>query len=305
MKEFSEELVKGYLSGILPILMGLFVFVLLIIAVKFGISWIASLVKERLRDHASDNKHQKIIRRERWMQEIARQKREAEGEEAKTIAKWRRLYNLSEEAPLFKVTGTELYMPYPVEITDAENDLLVELETHFRKSCIMPDCYFENVKHKTVQIDSIAINEKGVFIFESKDYAGWIFGNGNYTKWTQILAYGKRKNYFYNPIKQNAGHVATVRRIIGDNIKIYSVIVFSNRGELRDIDVVPKATYVCSLWRLAEVISDIESTAELSQSQIMEIRKKLQRACIRPNENVRNKHVEEIRDELGTDRVYK
>ena len=58
MKEFSEELVKGYLSGILPILMGLFVFVLLIIAVKFGISWIASLVKEKLRDHASDNKHQ-------------------------------------------------------------------------------------------------------------------------------------------------------------------------------------------------------------------------------------------------------
>jgi len=169
----------------------------------------------------------------------------------------------------------------------------------------MPDCYFENVKHKTVQIDSIAINEKGVFIFESKDYAGWIFGNGNYTKWTQILAYGKRKNYFYNPIKQNAGHVATVRRIIGDNIKIYSIIVFSNRGELKDIDVVPKATYVCSLWRLAEVISDIESTTELSQSQIMEIRKKLQRACIRPNENVRNKHVEEIRDELGTDRVYK
>lgn len=305
MQEFSEELAKGYFSGVLPILAGLFVFTILIIAIKLGISWLVSLIKEKIQGHTSNNKHQGKTRQESWKRELTHQKKETEEEEAKTIAKWRRLYDLDEEAPLFEVAGTELYTPYPVEITDAENDLLIELETHFRKSCIMPDCYFENTKHKTVQIDSIAINEKGVFVFESKDYAGWLFGNGNHAKWTQILAYGKEKNYFYNPIKQNAGHVATIRRIIGDGIKIYSIIVFSDRGELKDINFVPKDTYVCSLWRLAEVISDVKTTKELSPSKMMEIRKKLQKACIHPNESVRNQHIEEIRDELGTDRVYK
>lgn len=58
MQEFSEELAKGYFSGVLPILAGLFVFTILIIAIKLGISWLVSLIKEKIQGHTPNNKHQ-------------------------------------------------------------------------------------------------------------------------------------------------------------------------------------------------------------------------------------------------------
>jgi hypothetical protein len=45
-----------------------------------------------------------------------------------------------------------------------------------------------------------------------KDYSGWIFGKGNQTKWTQVLAYGREKYCFYNPIMQNNGHISALRK---------------------------------------------------------------------------------------------
>ena len=50
------------------------------------------------------------------------------------------------------------------------------------------------------------IHEKGIFVIESKNYSGWIFGNERDKKWTQVLANGD-KNYFFNPILQNKIHI--------------------------------------------------------------------------------------------------
>ena len=47
---------------------------------------------------------------------------------------------------------------------------------------------------KTSQIDHIVINSEGVFVIETKNYAGRIYGNDNQLEWTQVLVYGKVKN---------------------------------------------------------------------------------------------------------------
>jgi hypothetical protein len=44
-----------------------------------------------------------------------------------------------------------------------------------------------------------------VFVIETKDYKGWIFGDARQAKWTQVLF--KYKFRFQNPIVQNLGHV--------------------------------------------------------------------------------------------------
>lgn len=38
---------------------------------------------------------------------------------------------------------------------------------------------------KTTEIDLLMIHEKGVFVFESKNYSGWIFGSADQLNWTQ------------------------------------------------------------------------------------------------------------------------
>ncbi|MFA6867316.1 MAG: nuclease-related domain-containing protein [Clostridia bacterium] len=46
---------------------------------------------------------------------------------------------------------------------------------------------------KSSQIDHILINENGVFIIETKNYSGRIYGDYRQLEWTQVLAYGKAK----------------------------------------------------------------------------------------------------------------
>ena len=77
----------------------------------------------------------------------------------------------------------------------------------------------------TTQIDHIVINPRGVFVIETKNYSGEIYGSENQREWTQVLAYGNVKNKLYNPLKQNATHVYNVKRIVG-NLPIYSLVVF-------------------------------------------------------------------------------
>lgn len=78
---------------------------------------------------------------------------------------------------------------------------------------------------KSCQIDHIVINPNGVFVIETKNYSGDIYGTKNQTEWTQVLAYGKVKNKIYNPIKQNAVHVYSVKKIVG-KLPVYSLVVF-------------------------------------------------------------------------------
>lgn len=40
-------------------------------------------------------------------------------------------------------------------------------------------------------IDLLMIHEKGIFVFESKNYSGWIFGSADQLNWTQSLQNGK------------------------------------------------------------------------------------------------------------------
>lgn len=43
-------------------------------------------------------------------------------------------------------------------------------------------------------------------------------------------------NAFYSPIRQNAGHIHHLRRLVGERVPLYSLIVFSNLSKLH-IDV--------------------------------------------------------------------
>jgi hypothetical protein len=86
---------------------------------------------------------------------------------------------------------------------------------------------------KSVQIDHILLNEKGIHVIETKNYAGRIYGSETDHEWTQVLAYGKVKNKFHSPIKQNAGHLYSLKRVVGDQTPMFSYVVFTGRAELK------------------------------------------------------------------------
>ena len=112
----------------------------------------------------------------------------------------------------------------------------------------------------TTEIDVLLICSKGLFVFESKDYSGWIFGNEDHKTWTQTLPQGKRRSHkqrFYNPIMQNAGHIRQLKKLVGQNIPMHSIIVFSDRTTLKQITLRSPNVKVTNNHGVARVISTI------------------------------------------------
>nr|WP_325229211.1 NERD domain-containing protein [uncultured Oscillibacter sp.] len=91
-------------------------------------------------------------------------------------------------------------------------------------------------KNRTSEVDVIMIHETGIYVFESKNYSGWIFGDENGQYWTQFLN-KNTKNRFFNPILQNKTHIRALKQYLGlkDEIRILSYIVFSQRCELKKV----------------------------------------------------------------------
>jgi hypothetical protein len=89
----------------------------------------------------------------------------------------------------------------------------------------------------TTQIDHILISPYGVFVIETKNFKGWIFGDAYQKKWTQSLFdpyYSSVKHQFQNPIHQNYKHVKAVEDFLGiDSKAILSVIVFTGGSEFK------------------------------------------------------------------------
>ncbi|HEX7026891.1 MAG TPA: NERD domain-containing protein [Gammaproteobacteria bacterium] len=80
-------------------------------------------------------------------------------------------------------------------------------------------------KNGTTQIDHLLVSPFGVFIVETKNLKGWIFGSEDQAKWTQSL-YGK--NYsFQNPTRQTFRQKKALSEYLNINESfIYTVIYF-------------------------------------------------------------------------------
>ncbi|HSW64396.1 MAG TPA: NERD domain-containing protein [Dissulfurispiraceae bacterium] len=77
----------------------------------------------------------------------------------------------------------------------------------------------------TTQIDHIVLSKYGLFVIETKNYQGWIFGRSTQIEWTQSI-YGK-KNRFQNPLHQNYKHTKTLAQYLGiDHSLIIPIIWF-------------------------------------------------------------------------------
>ncbi len=92
---------------------------------------------------------------------------------------------------------------------------------------IINNLMIEGENGKTSQIDHILINKNGVYVIETKNYSGRIYGKDNQLQWTQVLNYGKVKNHFYNPVKQNATHIYRINEALKEDIYLNSIIVFT------------------------------------------------------------------------------
>ena len=92
---------------------------------------------------------------------------------------------------------------------------------------LLNDLTLPDIEGGTTQIDHILLSPYGIFVIETKNYKGWIFGSERQKQWTQKIY--KQSFKFQNPIHQNYKHMKVLEQILADIVDmefIHSVIVF-------------------------------------------------------------------------------
>ena len=144
---------------------------------------------------------------------------------------------------------------------ETERMLVLELlKFGVNPKAIFHDLYIKKKNGEYTQIDAVVATSAGLVVFEVKDYSGWIFGNEQQKYWTQVLAYGREKHRFYNPIMQNAGHIKALRLNLPQNpdIPIYSVVVFYGSSKLKNISCSSHNTYLIYSNSIYDVLQSIK-----------------------------------------------
>ena len=87
----------------------------------------------------------------------------------------------------------------------------------------------------TTQVDHIYVSRFGIFVVETKNMGGWIFGREHDRQWTQVL--GGHKTRFQNPLRQNYRHVKAVEAVLVDMHlppgAVHSVVAFVGTARLK------------------------------------------------------------------------
>jgi hypothetical protein len=141
------------------------------------------------------------------------------------------------------------------------------------------------------QIDHLVVSKFGIFVIESKDYKGWIFGSKDQDNWTQSLPGGKNKFQFQNPIRQNWSHIMSLKLLIPsipENV-FQSIVVFTDSCEF-------KTESIANVVHSEEIVASIQKYTEtrLSEENLHLILGKLSYVCqtadITPSQHIENLH---------------
>ena len=148
---------------------------------------------------------------------------------------------------------------------------------------------------KTSEIDVIFIHEKGIYVLESKNYSGWIFGSAEQKNWTQCLN-KNTKTSFYNPIMQNKTHINALSQYLKINKNmIKSYIIFSDRCELKKV---PENTNEYRILHREDLLYYLRSELKekdniLSEEKVNEIYNAL-KPLTEVSEEDKQKHIDTI-----------
>ncbi len=165
-----------------------------------------------------------------------------------------------------------------------------------RDGKVLRNVYLPKDNGETSEVDVLFITQKGIFVIESKNYSGWIFGDEKSKYWTAMLP-NKQKSRFYNPILQNKTHLKWMRHFIGDEIPLFSIVAFSERCELKKVTVESNDVKVIKRERIYATVRDIwdRSPDILSEKQIEDLYEKLS-ALTNVDEAVKAAHVDRINE---------
>jgi restriction system protein len=161
--------------------------------------------------------------------------------------------------------------------------ILNKNEYHLIKNVTLP------TEDGTTQIDHIIVSKYGIFVVETKNMKGWIFGNPSQKQWTQKIY--KHSKQFQNPLNQNYKHVKTIESLFELNDQqVHSVVVFVGDSTFKT-EMPENVTYGFGYIRFIKS----KNQTVLAKSKVDEIIRKIEEGRLTPSFKTNKEHIEHVK----------
>ena len=161
---------------------------------------------------------------------------------------------------------------------------------------LINDLTLKDDQGQTTQIDHIILSPYGIFVIETKNYKGWIFGSAKQKQWTQTIY--QRKHKFQNPIHQNYRHIKILQSIFQDIVAeqlFVNVVLFVGDAEFKT--QLPKGVFDDQQW-----IAYIKTfqQAQISTGQITLMQQCLDKVSLEKSWKTHRDHVAQLKQRQAT-----
>ncbi|KGG88825.1 NERD domain-containing protein [Comamonas thiooxydans] len=141
----------------------------------------------------------------------------------------------------------------------------------------------------STQIDHLIFSPYGLFVLETKNYRGWIFGTEKQREWTQQIF--RKRSRFQNPLRQNYKHIKTLQSLLDIAPEhLHSVIAFVGDCEF-------KTEMPAHVTRGLGFVGHIQSFTQpvWSPEQMQALLDKLEELRLQPGRATDRRHVAHVR----------
>lgn len=175
--------------------------------------------------------------------------------------------------------------------------VMLHTKQHFNESYqLLNNCTLPDLANGTTQIDHILLSPYGIFVIETKNYKGWIFGSEKQKVWTQKLY---QKSYqFQNPLHQNYKHIKVLEFFLSDVLMpeyIHSLIVFTPQSTFKT--TMPENVFQGAEW--VKFVKNFDKEV-ISPIKLRRVKYRIQKEVLEPSwrtnqihiQNLKQKHLE-------------
>lgn len=166
------------------------------------------------------------------------------------------------------------------------------------KEYILLDDLILPTRNGTTQIDHVVLSRFGIFVIETKNMSGWIFGGKSQARWTQVMH--RHKSQFQNPLRQNYHHLKVVQELLGVRFdQLESLVAFVGTAK-------PKTAMPANVfWSSQGLYKYIASrrVVRLTESEIRDYAEKLRSSALDTNRVNRRVHIHNLRENAARKQI--
>lgn len=169
----------------------------------------------------------------------------------------------------------------------------VKLYLNKENYTLLNDCTLPDGNGSTTQIDHILLSPFGIFIIETKNYKGWIFGSERQKNWTQKIY--KKTYKFQNPLHQNYKHQKVLEAVLSDIVApeyLHSIVVFMPDCEFKT--EMPNQVFKGAKW--IDYVKDFKEEV-IPVMKLKRIQLRLEKEVLQKGWQTHRLHIENLKSQ--------